>query len=71
MSGKRAIIGGVERFKNLNLPNTVQCDIEGCGAETYADRYRGPGARAEAASRGWGYVDGQDLCPEHLKDSAP
>ena len=71
---QKAIVAGVERHSIARPPNTVVCDVAGCGAELHVERYprlggSGPeAARLQAKDAGWGFVDGQDLCPKHLAE---
>lgn len=61
-----ATVGGVEKHLHNRGNNSVQCDHPGCFAQIVTERT--PDSlklRAKAASLGWAFVDGKDLCPEH------
>jgi hypothetical protein len=50
---------------------TIWCDDEGCAQWVMSDVVKGrtvAATRLHAASRGWVFRDGKDLCPIHVKE---
>lgn len=67
MSGKLAIVGGLERFAKVYYPVGVECDH--CKEKLLPKNYISKDMRGIAqADFGWTYYEGEDLCPSCTKD---